>query len=128
MALFRYDPHEHIISDAWLALDESERIRLVERYHRRQRIRLPNEAIHAVIHVIVENQVALGDAFPAEAVLFRLMKEGLDRHEAIHTMGSVLSEKLFGVMSEQDAKGDLNADYVEKLKSLTAESWRKQAS
>jgi hypothetical protein len=31
-------------------------------------------------------------------------------------------------MSEQDAKGDLNADYVEKLKSLTAESWRMQAS
>ena len=24
MVLFRYDPHEHIISDAWLALDESE--------------------------------------------------------------------------------------------------------
>jgi hypothetical protein len=53
------------------------------------------------------------------------MKEGLDRHEAVHAMGSVLSEKLFVVMSEQDAKGDLNADYVEKLKSLTAESWRR---
>ena len=79
MAMFRYDPHEHIISDAWLALDESERMQLVERYHRQLRIRLPNETIHAVIDVIVENQVALGDAFPAKAVLFRLMKEGLDR-------------------------------------------------
>jgi hypothetical protein len=118
---------EHIISDAWLALDESERMRSVERYHRRQRIRLPNETIHAVIHVIVENQVTLGDALPAKAVLFRLMKEGLDRHEALHAMGSVLSEKFFVVMSEQDAKGDLNADYVEKLESVTAESWRKQA-
>jgi HD superfamily phosphodiesterase len=128
MALSQYDPHEHINSDAWLALDESERMQLVRRYHRRQRIRLPNETIHAAIHVIVENQVALGDAFPAKAVLLRLMKEGLDRHEAIHAIGSVLSEELFVVMSAQSAEGDPNADYTEKLKSLTAESWRKLAS
>jgi hypothetical protein len=128
MALLRYDPHEHIISDAWLALDESERMRLVARYHRRKRIRLPNETIHAAAHVIVENQVALGDSFPAKAVLFRLMNEGLDRHEAIHAIGSVLSETLFVVMSKEKVDGDLNADYVEKLKSLSAESWRKQAS
>jgi len=101
---------------------------LVRRYHRRQRIRLPNETIHAAVHVIVENQVALGDEFPAKAVLLRLMKEGLDRHEAIHAIGSVLSEEFFVVMSGQEAGGDLNADYIEKLKSLTADSWRKQAS
>jgi hypothetical protein len=56
------------------------------------------------------------------------MKEGLDRHEAIHAIGSVLSEELFVVMSAQSAEGDPNADYTEKLKSLTAESWRKLAS
>jgi hypothetical protein len=128
MALLRYDPHERITSDAWLELDESERMQLVARYHRRQRIRLPNETIHATMHVIVENQVALGDAFPAKAVLIRLMNEGLDRHEAIHAIGSVLSEKLFAVMSGEDVKGEINADYVEKLKFLSAESWRKQAS
>jgi HD superfamily phosphodiesterase len=127
MALLQYDPHEHINSDAWLALDESERMQLVRRYHRRQRIRLPNETIHAVVHVIVENQVALGDAFPAKAALLRLMKEGLDRHEAIHAIGSVLSEKLFEVMKEQEAGGDLDVDYREELRSLTQESWRKQA-
>jgi len=128
MALSQYDPHEHINPPAWLELDESERMQLVRRYHRRQRIRLPNETIHAAVHVIVENQVALGDEFPAKAVLLRLMKEGLDRHEAIHAIGSVLSEEFFVVMSGQEAGGDLNADYTEKLKSLTADSWRKQAS
>jgi len=127
MALFRYDPHEHIIADAWLALDESERKRLVERYHRRHQIRLPNETVHALIHVIVEDQVALGDEFPARAVLLGLMKEGLDRHEAIHAIGSVLSEEFFAVMNGQETGGDINANYIEKLKSLTAESWRKQA-
>ena len=127
MALLQYDPHEHINSDAWLALDESERTRLVVRYHRRQRIRLPNETVHALIHVIVENQVALGNAFPAKGVLFRLMSEGLDRHEAIHAIGSVLSETFFTTMSEENVDGDPNADYVEKLKVLSAESWRKLA-
>jgi len=127
MVLLHYDPLEHVNSDAWLALDESERTRLVVRYHRRQRIRLPNETVHALIHVIVENQVALGDAFPTKVVLFRLMSEGLDRHEAIHAIGSVLSETFFNAMSEQNADGDPNADYVEKLEILSAESWRKLA-
>ena len=128
MALLQYDPHKHVNSDAWLALDESERTRLVVRYHRRQRIRLPNETVHALLHVIVENQVALGNAFPVKAVLFRLMSEGLNRHEAIHAIGSVLSETFFTAMSEENVDRDPNADYVEKLKSLSAESWRKQAS
>ena len=127
MTLLRYDPHEHPDSVGWLALDESERTWLVVQYHRQQRIRLPNETVHAAIHVIVENQVALGNAFPAEAVLFRLMSEGLDRHEAIHAIGSVLSKTLFTVMSEENADGDLNADYIEELESLSAESWKKQA-
>ena len=47
---------------------------------------------------IVENQVALGDAFAARAVLLRLMAEGLDRHEAIHAIGSVLSEQRSGAL------------------------------
>jgi len=36
----------------------------IEAYHRRARIRLPNEKVHAVIHAIVENQIALGDELP----------------------------------------------------------------
>ena len=127
MGLLRYDPYEHIDCDAWLELDESERTWQVVRYHRKQRIRIPNETLHAAIHVIVENQVALGDAFPAKAVLLRLTSQGLDRHEAIHAIGSVLSETLYTAMNEQVLTGDLNQDYVEKLKSLTAESWRRQA-
>lgn len=120
----RYDPHQHIAPEAWQALDESERIESVRQYHRRNRIRLPNEGLHAAAHVIVENQVALGDAFPARAVLLRLMEEGLDRHEAVHAIGSVLSEQLFSALRGGGA--DLNTQYMEKLNRLTAESWRKQ--
>jgi hypothetical protein len=66
----RYDPHQHIDPDDWQALDESERIELVRRYHRRERIRLPNETAHAAAHVIIENQIARGDAFPARRFSF----------------------------------------------------------
>ena len=121
-----YDPHRHIDSEAWQALDESERIESVRQYHRRNRIRLPNDKLHAITHVIVENQVSLGDTFLARAVLLRLMEEGLDRHEAVHAIGSALSEQLFAAL-RVGGGADLNAQYVEKLNRLTAESWRKQA-
>jgi hypothetical protein len=65
--------------------------------------------------------------FRQKGVLLRLISQGLDRHEAIHAIGSVLSETLYTAMNEQVLRGDLNQEYVEKLKSLTAESWRRQA-
>jgi hypothetical protein len=123
----QYDPYQHLDSEAWQELDESERIESVRQYHRQNRIRLPNETLHATAHVIVENQVALGDSFPARAVLLRLMKEGLDRHEAVPAIGLVLSEQLFAALREE-GDADINKQYVEKLNSLTAESWRKLAS
>ena len=72
--------------------------------------------------------MALGDAFPVRAVLFRLMEEGLDRHDAVHAIGSVLAEQLSAGLDEEGGSGTLNADYLEKLKHLTADSWRKQAA
>jgi hypothetical protein len=99
--VLQYDPHQHVASEAWQALDESECIESVRQYHRQNRIRLANESLHATIHVIVENQVALGDTFAARAVLLRLIAEGLDRHEAVHAIGSVLSEQLFASLREE---------------------------
>ena len=96
--MLQYDPHQHVDSEAWQAFDESERIESVRQYHRQNRIRLANESLHAITHVIIENQVALGDTFAARAVLLRLMAAGLDRHEAIHAIGSVLSEQLFAAL------------------------------
>ena len=122
----QYDPHQHVASGAWQALDEPERIESVRQYHRQNRIRLANESLHATTHVIVENQVVLGDTFPARAVLLRLMAEGLDRHEAIHAIGSALSEQLFAALRGEGGD-DPNAQHAEKLNRLTAESWRKRA-
>ena len=74
----RYDPQHAPDPEAWLALDEGERTELVLQYHRRARVRLPNARLHATIHVVVENQVALGDEIPVRRTLERLRAEGLD--------------------------------------------------
>jgi len=64
-----YDPLQDIDPDRWLALDEQLRLDTVEHYHRQRRIALPNRKVHAIIHVLVENQVALGDQYAAKSFL-----------------------------------------------------------
>ncbi len=75
----------------------------------------------------MENQIALGDEYAWAAVLRRLMSEGLDRHEAVHAVGSVLAGHIWDLMRERNPAAEANAAYFEKLKRLTAESWRKLA-
>lgn len=85
----RYEPSKTPDSAEWLALDEQERVALVEEFHRRARVDLPNVKLHATMHVVVENQLALNDE-PVVRGLARLIKEGLTRHDAIHAIGSVV--------------------------------------
>jgi hypothetical protein len=121
----RYDPLDVPAPEEWLDTDEAERLRLVERYHRRARVRLPNTVVHATLHVIVENQAALGDEIPVHGTLDRLMKEGIDRHEAIHAVAAVLAEHMAHlVRSGGPSQSDPNARYYAALKKLTVESWR----
>ena len=77
-AMERYDPDQAPSAESWLGLDEGERIPLVEWYHRDARIPLPKSArtLHATIHAVVENQLALNDE-PVVRALARLMKEGI---------------------------------------------------
>ena len=87
----RYDASKAPDPQEWLELDESERLDLVKRYHIRAKLPVgENERLHAAAHVIVENQVALGDVTVVPATLARLMREGLDRHDAIDAIASVL--------------------------------------
>ena len=81
----KYDPDITPEPGEWLSLDERERIELVLNHHRRIRAKLPNAQLHAVIHVIVENQLAEGFEVTRET-LKRLKTEGIDRHEAIHAI------------------------------------------
>jgi uncharacterized protein DUF1841 len=122
-----YNPDGSPNATDWLASDEGERATLVSDYHRRKRISLPNPDLHAVIHVVVENQLALGEAVVV-ATLDRLMTEGLTRHDAIHAIGSVLAEHLYELM--RDPAGSENAPYaayLEQLKKLSAKEWLRSA-
>jgi hypothetical protein len=120
----QYDANDQPHSATWLELDETERIDAVMDYHRRAKVVPENLKLHAMTHVVVENQVALGEATPVPATLNRLMQEGLDRHEAIHAIGSILMNIVFDVVQEPDVGGDINARYSRELATLTATGWR----
>jgi hypothetical protein len=123
MARF-YNPLNVPDSDDWQSMDEDERMMLVMEYHRGAGVELPNEQVHAVVHVVVENQVTLGDEMSAQAALERLMREGLDRHEAIHAVGSVLVDFVQALIRDDAAPG-ASVRYNEELEKLTAAEWLK---
>ena len=123
----RYDPEVKPDPAEWLELDEQERIMLVEDYHRAERIELPNVKVHAVIHSVVENQIAEGISTVVLA-MDRLMGDGLDRHEALHAVGSVLAEHLYEAINAGSRKtsGSVQSRYEAELRLLTAKRWRKR--
>ncbi len=123
MAL-RYNPLSKPNPKKWLAIDEDIRMRMVVAYHRKKQFDLPNEQVHAIIHVIVENQVALGDETPVAETLNRLADEGLNRHDALHAIGSVLAGQIWEASrGENGSSSDPNDEYYEGLKNLNAQEW-----
>ncbi len=87
-----YDPDTSPPPTDWLGTDEGERIELVASYHHQKEIKSPNLQLHAPIHVAVENQLALGEGV-VFGTLARLQSEGLNRHDALHAIGSVLAQR-----------------------------------
>ena len=118
-----YDPERDLAADEWLDLDEQECMILVEDYHRRHRIRMPSVEGHAVIHTIVENQLALEEPVVV-ATFARLRREGLDRHDAIHAIGSVLASHMHALLVGDQSEREPNEQYYEALKKLSAGKWR----
>jgi hypothetical protein len=117
-----YNPNNAPNPDRWLSIDEIERITLVTAYHRQAKIKLPNERIHATIHVIIENQIAEGIPAVTET-LNRLLKEDLDRHDAVHAIGSVLAKYIYKIAKGESIGIDPNDPYIKDVSSLTASSW-----
>jgi hypothetical protein len=120
-----YDPDVEPIGTEWLEAPEVDRIDMVIEYHRRNRVSLPNHRLHAAIHVVVENQVALREEVVVEA-FERLQREGLTRHETIHAIGMVLGEHLHDVLKKGgEPTPEFHAPYFERLKRFSAEQWRR---
>lgn len=119
----RYDPARDPGREEWLSLDEQQRTALIEAYHRREQIRIPSPRLHAVLHCIVENQLALGESVVV-GTLIRMRKEGLDRHDAIHAIGSVLAVRFHSALRDSQGGDELVEKYYDSLRTLTARAWR----
>ncbi len=120
-----YDPLSAPDSDEWQSMDEHERMTLVMDHHRQAHIELPNQRLHAVMHVVIENQVALGDTIPVQATVERLIDEGLDRHNAIHAVGTVLANFMQDLLDEESEPTNTER-YYKELKKIGATKWLKE--
>jgi hypothetical protein len=121
-----YDPEVAPDPTSWLALDEQERIRLADAHHRAARIRLPSVATHALIHAVVENQIAEGLDCVLRAMA-RLMSEGLSRHDALHAIGSVVAEHLYEIVKKtKDDPKTSQTQYNAAVERLSAKGWRQR--
>ncbi len=123
---FVYDPSVDADPQAWLGLDEIVRTLVVEQAHRDVDFgEEANPRAHALAHVLVENGLAQADG-PTRAALERLQREGLDRHEAVHAIGSVLMWHIHEILAQGiDDKAVSDRIYRDALEKLTPESWRR---
>jgi hypothetical protein len=119
----RYDPLKEPDPAEWLEMDEQERLNLARAYHKRARIEIPGMDMHAIFHVIVENQIAMADETPVAAAVRRLMGEGLDRHDAIHAIGEALIGVLYDESANPRVGDDAEAEYFAAVEALRAEDW-----
>jgi hypothetical protein len=61
---------------------------------------------------------------PVPETLERLMAEGLDRHEAVHAIGSIFMEIVFSAVHKPDDGRDINSEYYQERALLTAAGWQ----
>jgi hypothetical protein len=116
-----YDPDQAPKPEHWLALDEQECVARVRAFHGS----MPgaDAEAHALVHVVVENQLAAGEPAETRTALERLRSEGLSRHEAIHAIGTIVTKVMFDALQGMSANPDA-AEYVRELEQLTAAGWR----
>lgn len=122
-----YNPLVEPNKEEWLALSECDRIDSVKEFHENSNDdEFEEEAalsIHSTLHVIVENQLAMGVALISETIA-KLTRQGLDRHEAIHAIGAIISEDIFDVMRGEKTEFS-PIRYRKKLDKITAKRWKK---
>ena len=121
----RYDPQAAPDPSAWRQAEERARLRAIEDYHHRAALKMPNVRMHAVIHNVVENQLAEG--LPETvATLERLARAGLTRHDALHAIGSVVAGQIHAMLSGAAQSLDEGA-YARQLQALDPAAWRGSA-
>lgn len=105
----KYNPEKAPDSATWLNTDEQERIMMIEKYHNKAGIKLPNVKVHAAVHAIVENQIAEGFE-PSIQAMSRLISKGNTRHEAMHIVGEVLLGSINGAIKGESSPGNFEKE------------------
>jgi len=125
--MYQYNPLAEPNSEEWLESSEEDCIDSVRHFHEHS-----NDddfaddqalSIHCAVHVIVENQLALNVEYLPET-LSKLMRQGLDRHEAIHAIGAILSEEIFKMFRGETSAFSTKL-YRRQLEKITAKRWKK---
>ena len=118
-----YDADSAPEAAEWLATDEDARLGAVQAHHDHlpDHPEMPNPQLHALMHVIVENQLASGDPPEAAATVARLVGAGASRHAAIHAVASIVVEEMQAVM--RDARAYDRATTARRLEQLRANDW-----
>ena len=75
-----------------------------------------NPILHILIHQTIENQIANGKPKETAPTVEALMQQGLDRHEAIHRVGTVMAGEIFHILKGKRPFDE--AGFVRKLRRL----------
>ncbi len=96
-----YDADAAPDPSSWLSADEDIRLAAVRAHHDTLASHppMPNAKMHALMHVVVENQLAAGDPPDATRTLERLIASGASRHAALHAVASVVVAEMHAVMN-----------------------------
>jgi hypothetical protein len=125
MAVVTYDAMVAPDPLAWLQTPDEERIALVVAYHIGIGDIGDSQQIHASLHAIVENQIAMGgEVMAVRERLRQLMQQGLDRHDAVHAIAYVLARHIQWIARGGVAETDGHARYFRELKRMTGNKYR----
>jgi hypothetical protein len=75
-----------------------------------------NPFVHVATHRVVENQLAENDPPQTTHTLEALLEVGYSRHDAVHAIGAIVADEIFGILQE-GRPFDEDA-YVEALEEL----------
>lgn len=123
-----YDANHAPSSELWSALDERDKLDRVARYHTAAldpSRHPPSMQRHAGMHVGVENQLASGKPPQVAEALARLIRDGMNRHDALHAVGWVMTEHMKRAVETR--KPIDNDAYLHDLEQLSLQRWLEMA-
>ncbi len=124
----KYDPAKRVEPQWWRSLGAEERVSLIEAAHvvlPAWHHPVPESRPHALLHVVAENLAARGDEIPVYAALQRLVRQGLQRHDAIHALGNACSEHARAIGSGRASPDDPPPEgQIKSAAAMTVAKWR----